>query len=80
MQAEQEIASSGPCPGSPCDKGHAERGNVILFGQAKTRMWAQKAKGHRLSPGATLWRLITLGQEARRGEATEQCQAVTLSS
>lgn len=67
VQAEQEIASSGPCPGSPQDKGRAVRGNVILFGQAKkTLIRAQKAKEHRLSPGAALWRLLTLGREARR--------------
>lgn len=66
VQAEQEIASSSPCPGSLQDKGHAVRGKVILFGQAKTLIRAQKAKGLRLSPRAALWRLFTLEQEARR--------------
>lgn len=48
---------------------------MILFGQAKTHIRAQKAKGHRLSPGAALWRLITLGQEARREDgAVPGCQ------
>lgn len=54
MQAEQEIASLGPCPRSPKDKGRAAEGYMIVFGQAKTLIRAQKAKGLRLrlSPGA----------------------------
>ena len=44
-QAEQEAASSGPCPGSPQDKGRAVRGNVILFGQAETLIGPRRQKG-----------------------------------
>lgn len=48
-QAEQETASSGPCSGSPQDKGRAVRGNVILFGQAKTLIGPRRQKGPRVA-------------------------------
>lgn len=45
MQAEQEIASLGPCPRSPKEKGRAAEGYMIVFGQAKTLIGPRRQRG-----------------------------------